>query len=431
MIRLLPVLLFFLLSCHAAEPLEVNQWSVFIRAQGVNGAAATPVGVTDRLPSFVVRSASLNPQMNQMLRARGMPTVPSEGLKTFLHFQNGKGKVGVSLPKQHHWITSYPGPVHKRRNAGLQWQMMNGQMIPINRDDSKWDLNFYEGTRGRVAVKDPAWWKTLRDVPASGFRNDRLIAESFFMLEMPGEVPEPVVESTFTEDGLRLRNQSEIDSGPVFVLFRDGEDVFLERVRNVKVDGAVSLDRAATTAEPSSGPAFSKEFASTLALFGLREVEAEAIETIWNEFMLKGPAFMVISRVPSAKMKEMFPVTIQPAPKTWRRVGLVIDLLYDQTGRLAWMPNTGKVINEALENLDSDSFFERAQAFEDLKPHADVIRGELEGLASTGSTEVQQRARELLAGSGQKDTKAPAKAGRRGGEAGFQVFPGQPFVPRR
>jgi hypothetical protein len=129
---------------------------------------------------------------------------------------------------------------------------------------------------------------------------------------------------------------------------------------------------------------------------GMTEAESQAIVETWRPDILDRPGLLMISRMPTVLYDQMFPLTITPRPDELVRVGMVFDTLAGQPERIAWVALLKARMEKWGQELSSNDYAVRQQAFGRLAQAGDLARELLEKLSKSGDTETKARATALL-----------------------------------
>jgi len=380
--------------------LVVHEWGVAVRRETTRGPLlSSPAELVSGLPPFVVR------------RKTGRTLQPQGWDKPVIWFYGPDGmKVSVKVTADRGFATAcFPAAeVLTRRFSHIDGTAMMASLLTESAGFRWRGTLTREPTGGVPEVPKDHWWRTARSAGGLYF-NVKGVSERFLFYEASA-FQAPTVSAEVTVDAIAIRNAHDAPSGQVIVLVNTADKHYMRVWETVGPGAAVKLARGEVMKEFSSADRVLVACAEQWKSFGMTAPEADAIDAVWREDLLKPQRFLLISRMPPKLYDAMFPLTVTPPPVELVRVGMVFDALDDQGERAVWFPGLNEKLIKAAVDLASDDFKQREAASRELARWGSLARGVLEKLARSEDAEVRGRAQALLERL-VPDVDAPAREG--------------------
>jgi hypothetical protein len=244
------------------------------------------------------------------------------------------------------------------------------------------------------SVRKDHWWNIARRVPGK-YVNTAQGNERFIFYEATA-LQEPLVTATVTAEVITVSNTDTEESGQVLVIVNDGDTRRWATIKKIPAKGSFSLKSEELVGGDASGEASLAACRAQWESYGMTREEAAAIVEVWKEDILKTEGFLMISRMPEAYYRAMFPLSVTPQPDELVRAGVVFDTLPDEKLRLKWLPKLDAKLEKFAADLKDDEFNVRERAQSTLARYGELAKELLIKTEKSDDAEARAAARRLL-----------------------------------
>jgi len=352
------------LDNKAAEPAKnkkfiVHEWGVL--QVGVDNGQfflGTPDKELADLPPFVIHHRKL---FNPNLKKATMKT----WRKPVLHFYGPEllnVEINLSV-KNSQPLVYWPQPEIKTKSDRSLARTIQKELVFCTA--LKWQGKLSLNNPGNLPEADPAhWWSDIRKVPGNYLITEK--GNERFLFYEANALQMPVVNGQVTRKALMIHNNYNQQSTPVFIIINKEGKYFCKYIESIRPKFTIKLRK---------DDLFSKEWTSEEILstvfrqwkaFGLNETEVKYMIPAWKKQLLNSQGFLLISQLPQTLYEQIFPMTINPKPDKFIRVGIILDNLGNERNRLSWFPKLEKEVHTLIKKLNRKRKSSREKAIESL-----------------------------------------------------------------
>ena len=369
-VLILALLVFSAASFAEEEKFIVHEWGVLLRNSTTSGNCfETSKEMVALLPDFV-KTYSMPQQEMRIWYKPVLHFYGRDGLAIDVTIRTAKGIPTVYWPQ--------PTITAIGQNFDMRWTGTLSAKEPGSFN----------------SVRKDHWWNIARRVPGK-YVNTAQGNERFIFYEATA-LQEPLVTATVAADAITVNNADTEESGQVLMIVNDGDTRRWATLKRIPAKGSLALKPEAIVAGDASGEALLAACRAQWESYGMTREEAAAMVEVWKEDILKTEGFLMISRMPEAYYRAMFPLSVTPQPDEIVRAGVVFDTLPDEKLRLKWMPKLEAKLEKLATDLKDDEFNVRDNAQKSLTRYGELAKELLTRTEKSDDAEARAAARKLL-----------------------------------